>query len=48
MGSSQSKVNETAVHEKLLERLQAMQLKNETQIVDKDYVYLEGEARKAI
>jgi hypothetical protein len=45
MGSSQSKVPEAAIHEKLVERLQAMQLHNEMEIVE-DYIYIKGEARK--
>ena len=45
MGSSQSKVPEAAIHEKLVDQLQAMQLRNEMEIVE-DYIYIKGEARK--
>ncbi|OCL02895.1 bleomycin hydrolase-like protein [Glonium stellatum] len=44
MGYAQSKIPESAVHEKLVERLQAMQLRNEMEIVEKDYIYIKGEA----
>ncbi|KAF2465575.1 bleomycin hydrolase [Lindgomyces ingoldianus] len=44
MGSSQSKVSDVAIQEKLVERLQALQMKNDSRVVDKDYVYVDGDA----
>ncbi|ORY13049.1 bleomycin hydrolase-like protein [Clohesyomyces aquaticus] len=44
MGASNSKVSEVAIQEKLVERLQALQMRSDTQVVDKDYVYINGEA----
>ena len=46
MGSSQSKLPEPAVSEKLVERLQALQLKDSKHELEKGYVYIEGEDRK--
>ena len=47
MGSSQSKVPDAVIQEKLLERLQALHMKNDAPLLDKDYVYVEGESRKS-
>ncbi|OCK74597.1 bleomycin hydrolase [Lepidopterella palustris CBS 459.81] len=47
MGTSQSKIPEAAIHEKLVERLQALHLRNETEIVDADYIYIKGEKGEA-
>ena len=45
MGSSQSKLPEPAVGEKLAERLHAMEVKESRNELEKGYVYLEGEQR---
>ncbi|KAF2193770.1 bleomycin hydrolase-like protein [Zopfia rhizophila CBS 207.26] len=44
MGSQQSKVSDAAIQEKLVERLQVLHMRNDSQVVDKDYVYIEGDA----
>lgn len=46
MGSNQSRPSDAAIQEKLLERLQALQLKDERSMNEKDgYVYVDNGAR---
>jgi bleomycin hydrolase len=46
MGSDQSKQSEAAVNEKLLERLQALNMQDDKLLNEKDgYIVVEGEAR---
>ena len=47
MGSSQSKLSEPAVGEKLAERLGSMEVKETRNELEKGYVYVEGEQRKS-
>ena len=47
MGSSQSKLPEPAVGEKLAERLHAMEVKETRSELEKGYVYVEGEQRRS-
>ena len=47
MGSSQSKLPEPAVGEKLAERLRAMEVKDTRSSLEKGYVYVDGEQRKS-
>lgn len=47
MGSSQSKLPEPAVGEKLAERLRAMEVKETRSSLEKGYVYVDGEQRKS-
>ena len=46
MGSSQSKALEPAVGEKLVERLQTLDVKEQRSEVEKGYVYVDGEERE--
>ena len=46
MGSSQSKALEPAVSEKLVERLQALDVQQQRPDVEKGYVYVTGEERE--
>ncbi|KAF2003685.1 peptidase C1B, bleomycin hydrolase [Amniculicola lignicola CBS 123094] len=45
MGSAQSKPSDAAIQAKLLERLQALRVKEDRPIDEKDYVYIEGSPR---
>lgn len=47
MGSSQSKLPEPAVGEKLAERLRAMEAKESRNELEKGYVYIDGQQRKS-
>lgn len=47
MGSSQSKLSEPAVGEKLAERLRAMEVKDTRNELEKGYVYVDGKQRKS-
>lgn len=48
MGSAPSKqVVEAGAQEKLAEALRAMELRNERDIVEKDYVYVQSDARES-
>ena len=46
MGSAPSKQVEAGAQEKLAEALRAMELRNERDLVEKDYVYVQDEARQ--
>lgn len=46
MGSNQSRPSDAAVQEKLIERLQALQVKDDRSMNEKDgYIYVDSEAR---
>lgn len=47
MGSSQSKLPEPAVGEKLAERLRAMEVRETRNELEKGYVYVDGQQRKS-
>ena len=46
MGAALSKASEPAVEEKLAERLQALEVKETQHESDKDYVYVDGDAKR--
>jgi bleomycin hydrolase len=47
MGSNQSRPSDAAINEKLIERLQALQMKDERETSEKDgFVVVGGEARQ--
>jgi bleomycin hydrolase len=47
MGANQSRPSDAAISEKLVERLQALQMKDERRTSEKDgFVVIDGEARK--
>lgn len=45
MGSAPSKQIEAGAQEKLAEALRAMELRNDRELVEKDYVYVQDDAR---
>lgn len=48
MGANQSRPSDAAINEKLIERLQALQMKDERRTSEKDgFIVVEGEARKS-
>lgn len=48
MGANQSRPSDAAINEKLIERLQALQMKDERRTSEKDgFVVVEGEARES-
>lgn len=47
MGSAPSKQIEAGAQEKLAEALRAMELRNDRELVEKDYVYVQDDARQS-